>query len=225
LFVYQKKENCSFKLKNQASGIKHATLRVGITGGIGSGKSTVCRIFHEALGIPIFYADIWAKKLLNFDPDLRKDIINIFGQEAYTPEGEYNRPFVAKSAFSEPAKLAALNALVHPAVEAESLEWHEHQAELGYPYTLKEAALLVESGSHVYLDFMIVVTAPETLRIQRVMDRDRLTAEQVRARMRGQLPEAEKLKLADFIIVNDGSEMLLPQVWEVHQAILVHSKR
>ena len=196
--------------------------RVGITGGIGSGKSTVCRIFHEALGIPIFYADIWAKKLLNFDPQLREGIIRIFGPEAYIHEAEYNRAFVAKIAFSDPAKLAALNALVHPAVEAESLDWHNHQAELGFPYTLKEAALIVESGGHQHLDFLIVVTAPEELRIQRVMQRDGVTEEQVRARMRGQLTELEKLKLADFVVVNDGSELLLPQVWAVHQAILGH---
>ncbi|MFN0034287.1 MAG: dephospho-CoA kinase [Saprospiraceae bacterium] len=208
------------KVDNQQSTITNQILRVGITGGIGSGKSTVCRIFHEALGIPIFYADIWAKQLLNYDPELQAGIVGIFGPEAYSPEGLYDRPYVAKIAFTEPAKLAALNALVHPAVEAESLDWHEFQAELGCPYTLKEAALMVESGSHQYLDFLIVVTAPEDLRIQRVMERDGLAEEQVRARMRGQLPEADKLKLADFVIVNDGSQMLLPQVWAAHQAIL-----
>lgn len=194
--------------------------RVGITGGIGSGKSTVCRIFHEALGIPIFYADIWAKKLVNFDPVLREGIIGIFGPEAYTLNDEYNRAHVAKIAFSDPVKLAALNALVHPAVEAESLLWHNHQAELGFPYTLKEAALIVESGGHLFLDFLIVVTAPEDLRIQRVMQRDGVTEEQVQARMRGQLKEFDKLKLADFVIVNDGSELLIPQVWGVHQEII-----
>ncbi len=209
-------------MENQASNLKHLPFRVGITGGIGSGKSTVCRIFQEALGIPIFYADIWAKKLINYDPDLRKGIIDLFGAEAYTPDGAYNRPFVAKIAFADSAKLAALNALVHPAVETESLDWHQHQAELGCPYTLKEAALLVESGGYKHLDFMIVVTAPEALRMQRVMDRDRLTEEEVRARMRGQLPEEATLKLADFILINDGSQMLLPQVWEIHQAILGH---
>jgi dephospho-CoA kinase len=195
-------------------------LRVGITGGIGSGKTTVCRIFNEALGIPIFYADIWAKKLLNFDPVLRKSIIDLFGAEAYTSNGEYNRAYVAKIAFSDSDKLSALNALVHPAVEAESLEWHKHQAELGCPYTLKEAALIVESGGHKHLDFLIAVTAPEDLRIQRVMERDHISEAQVLARIQGQLPESEKLKLADFIIVNDGLQLLLPQVWDVHQSLL-----
>ena len=194
--------------------------RVGITGGIGSGKSTVCRIFNEAFGIPVFDADFWAKQLINADPTLQRGIIEIFGPEAYDQEGVYNRPFVAKIAFSAPEKLAALNALVHPAVEAKSVAWHQQQSELGCAYTLKEAALLVESGGHLHLDFLIVVTAPEALRIQRVIARDGLTEAQVQARIRGQLPESEKVKLADFVIENDGTKLLLPQIWEVHQSIL-----
>jgi dephospho-CoA kinase len=194
--------------------------RVGITGGIGSGKSTVCRIFNEAFGIPVFDADFWAKQLINADPTLQRGIIEIFGPEAYDQEGVYNRPFVAKIAFSAPEKLAALNALVHPAVETKSVAWHQQQSELGCAYTLKEAALLVESGGHLHLDFLIVVTAPEALRIQRVIARDGLTEAQVQARIRGQLPESEKVKLADFVIENDGTKLLLPQIWEVHQSIL-----
>lgn len=194
--------------------------RVGITGGIGSGKSTVCRIFHQAFGIPIYYADIEAKGLLNTDPNLRAGIEAIFGPEAYTDSGLYNRTFVAKIAFSAPDKLAALNALVHPAVEIHSRLWHEKQAAHGAAYTLKEAALLVESKAYLQLDFMMVVTAAEAIRIQRVMDRDGLSAGEVQARLRGQLPEAEKVNLADFVIVNDGSRLLLPQVWEAHQAIM-----
>ena len=194
-------------------------LRVGITGGIGSGKSTVCRIF-ETLGIPVFYADTWAKHLLNTDPNLRAGVIAIFGPEAYTSEGDYDRPAVARMAFGQPEKLAALNALVHPAVEAESRRWHEQQAESGVPYTLKEAALMVESGSHRHLDFLIVVTAPESLRIQRVMQRDGLMQEQVQARIRSQLPEEEKQKLADFLIQNDGTQHLIPQVVAIHQKLI-----
>ena len=197
----------------------HTCLRVGITGGIGSGKSTVCHIF-ETLGIPVFYADTEAKHLLNTDPALRAGVTAIFGPEAYTPEGEYNRPAVARMAFGQPEKLAALNALVHPAVEAESLGWHERQAELGVPYTLKEAALMVESGGHKYLDFLIVVTAPESLRIQRVVQRDGLTEEQVRARIRHQLPEAEQVKWADFLVQNDGTQHLIPQVVVIHQKLI-----
>lgn len=193
--------------------------RVGITGGIGSGKTTVCQIF-EALGIPVYYADHWAKWLINNEDALKKGIVEIFGQEAYTPDGAYNRPFVAKVVFENKQKLAALNALVHPAVEQNSRSWHEEQAALGVPYTLKEAALIIESGSHHFLDFLIVVTAPEALRIQRVVQRDGVTKEQVSARMANQMPEAEKVVLADFVIVNDGTQALIPQVWRIHQTIL-----
>jgi len=196
---------------------------VGITGGIGSGKTTVCQIFNVGLGIPVFYADLWAKELINTDSDLIQGIIDIFGPDAYTPEGAYNRPFVASAAFAEPTKLAALNALVHPAVEIASRAWHDRQAGEGHPYTLKEAALMVESGSHVHLDLLIVVTAPEQLRVQRVMERDGITEAQVRARMRAQLPESEKIALADFIIENDGSKLLTPQVWAVHREIMNRS--
>jgi len=193
--------------------------RIGITGGIGSGKTTVCQIF-ETLGIPVYYADDWAKWLISNEGDLKKGIVEIFGPEAYTPDGAYNRPFVAKVVFKNKQKLAALNALVHPAVEHHSRSWHEAQAVLGVPYTLKEAALIIESGSHQFLDFLIVVTAPEALRIQRVVQRDGVTEEQVLARMASQMSEVEKLALADFVIVNDGTQALIPQVWRIHRAIL-----
>lgn len=202
--------------------LPHRCLRVGITGGIGSGKSTVCRIFN-ALGIPIFYADIWAKHLLNLDPHLKVGVTSIFGPTAYTPEGQYNRSTVAQMAFGQPSKLAALNALVHPVVEAESLRWHQDRAAEGAPYTLKEAALMLESGSHRHLDFLIVVTAPEALRIERTMRRDNLSEEQVRARIASQLPEIEKIALADFIIRNDGTRLLTPQVMNTHHDLLLKS--
>ena len=168
----------------------------------------------------MYYADHWAKWLINNEDALKKGIVEIFGQEAYTPDGAYNRPFVAKVVFENKQKLAALNALVHPAVEQNSRSWHEEQAALGVPYTLKEAALIIESGSHHFLDFLIVVTAPEALRIQRVVQRDGVTKEQVSARMANQMPEAEKVVLADFVIVNDGTQALIPQVWRIHQTIL-----
>lgn len=198
--------------------------RVGITGGIGSGKTTVCQIFQEALGVPVFYADSEAKRLILEDPDLRRGIMDLFGAEAYTEEGQYNRAYVASIVFSQPEKLAALNALVHPAVEKASLAWHQEQSQKGAVYTLKEAALMVESGSHLHLDFLIVVSAPEPLRIQRVVQRDGLSEEQVQARIRGQLPEADKLALADFVVYNDGQHLLLPQIWHIHQQILARLK-
>lgn len=198
-------------------------LRVGITGGIGSGKSTVCQIF-QGLGVPIYYADIRAKWLMQYDEELKKGIIGIFGPAAYTSEGKYDRPWVAQIAFSQPEKLAALNALVHPAVERDSRVWHEEQALHGAAYTIKEAALMIESGSHLQLDVLIVVTAPEALRIARVMERDGLSAEQVQARIDSQLPEAEKVGLADYVINNNGEHLLLPQVREIHRQLQVSAE-
>jgi dephospho-CoA kinase len=198
---------------------KNAGFRVGITGGIGSGKSTVCRIF-ETLGIPVYDADFWAKWLLNHDSDLRKGVIKIFGEDAYSSAGEYDRTFVAKAAFGNPEKLAALNAIAHPAVEKHSRAWHEAKIAEGYPYTIKEAALIIESGGHQHLDYLIVVTAPEPLRIQRVLLRDGVTEDQVRARMAHQLPDSDKIALADAVIVNDGEHSLVQQVWKVHQKLL-----
>jgi dephospho-CoA kinase len=194
-------------------------MRAGITGGIGSGKTTVCRIF-AALGVPVYDADTEAKKLMNTDVDLISGITALFGPESYTAEGVYNRPFVGSIVFADAEKLAALNALVHPAVEAHSRRWHEAQMAAGHPYTLKEAALLVESGSYKHLDVLIVVTAPENLRIHRVMARDGADESAVRARMRHQLPDSEKMALADYVIHNDGAHMLVPQVWNIHRSML-----
>lgn len=207
------------QLDKKDSGNPPACLRAGITGGIGSGKTTVCRLF-ETLGVPVYYADYWAKWLLNHDPELKRGVLELFGPQAYTEQGEYDRAFVAGVVFANREKLEALNALAHPAVERHSRAWHEEQAALGKPYTLKEAALLVESGSHRFLDRLIVVTSPEPLRIRRVMQRDGLTEAQVRARMNSQLPESEKVKLADFVVTNDGVRMLIPQVWGLHRILL-----
>jgi len=195
-------------------------LRVGITGGIGSGKTTVCRLFG-ALGIPLYDADAWAKWLIEHDPQVRAEVIALLGPEAYLPNGTYHRAYVAQRVFADADLLAALNAIVHPAVERHSRSWHEQQAALGCPYTLKEAALLAESGSYRWLDALIVVTAPEALRIHRVMQRDGVSEDAVRARMRYQMPEAEKVALADFVIVNDGQHALIPQVWRTHRALVL----
>ncbi len=193
-------------------------LRVGITGNMGSGKTTVCRIF-ETLGIPVYDADARAKWLVQHDINLKKEIVAGFGRDAYLPDGSYNRPFIARIVFSQPEKLAALNALVHPAVELDSAQWHQEQTGRGVPYTLREAALLIESGNHRQLDDLIVVTAPEALRIQRIMQRDGLSVKQIQARLAAQMPEAEKVLLADFVVVNDGQQLLLPQVMAIHRLL------
>jgi len=190
-------------------------LQVGITGNMGSGKSTVCRIFAE-LGIPIYDADSRAKSLMLERP-LKDQITAVFGKETYLPDGTLNRTYLSQVVFSDTAKLQQLNSLVHPAVAADAKHWHESQTNI--PYTLREAALLVESGSYKQLDRLIVVTAPEEIRIERVIARDHTTRESALARMNKQLPESEKVALAQFVINNDGHTSLIPQVMHIHQVL------
>ena len=189
---------------------------LGITGGIGSGKTTVCKIF-ETLGIPIYYADDRAKFLMSHDPNLIMGIIELFGQEAYLEPQVLNRAHIAQVAFNDKDKLTQLNALVHPAVARDGLEWQAAQYDV--PYTLKEAALLYESGSYRSLDKIIVVTAPLKLRIERVMARDGSKREEVEARIAKQMPESEKVNMADFVIYNDGEQALIPQVMSIHRQL------
>ena len=191
--------------------------KVGITGGIGSGKTTVCKIF-ETLGIPIYYADDRAKALMVEDEKLVSDIKNIFGEEAYVPNGELNRKHIADIAFHNPLKLKELNAVVHPAVLEDGNRWHAEQKDA--PYTLKEAALIFESGSYKNLDKIITVFAPQNVRLERVLLRGGdLSKQDIEARMAKQLPEEEKMKRANFIIYNDGEQALIPQVMKIHRLL------
>ena len=194
-------------------------IKVGITGGIGSGKTTVCEVF-ERLGVPVYYADKQAKYLMETDKKLREAIRQLFGDEAFDAENNLNRAFIAGIVFKDEAKLLALNALVHPAVKADYDSWNAILARKEYPYNLKEAALLVESGSYKDLDKLIVVSAPLEDRIKRVMARDNITAEQVKTRIDAQLPESEKVKLADYVIDNNLIMELVPQVGKVHLDLL-----
>jgi dephospho-CoA kinase len=191
-------------------------LKVGVTGNIGSGKTMVCRIF-EMLGIPVYYADTEARKLMETDPELKQAIREAFGPRSYIDD-RLHRTWLADKVFSNPAQLALLNELVHPKVQASVQTWFQAQA--AFPYAIEEAALLVESGGHAFLDKLILVKAPIAIRLQRVMARDHVSARQVRLRMDRQMPEEDKLALADFIIHNDNSNMLLPQVCEIHQKLL-----
>ncbi|SFC48262.1 dephospho-CoA kinase [Parapedobacter composti] len=183
-------------------------LKVGITGGIGSGKSVVCRIFG-ILGIPVFDADTEAKRLMVTDDGLVEAIQEAFGSEAYHRDGSLNRGYLAAKVFGDAAQLNRLNALVHPVVIQAGETWTISQKA---PYTIKEAALMFESGSFKLNRYNILVTAPEEVRIARVMERDNITAEQVRARMARQWTDDAKMKLADFVIVNDGVRAIIPQV-------------
>jgi dephospho-CoA kinase len=193
-------------------------LRIGLTGGIGSGKTTVAKVF-EAFGVPVYYADDAAKRLMNDDPDLKKKIIREFGEESYTASG-LNRAHIASIVFNDKQKLELLNSLTHPATISNAKEWMERKHHEGYPYIIKEAALLFESGSDAELDHVIGVSAPEKLRIGRVMQRDNVTRLEVSRIIERQMNEEEKLKRCDFIIINDGEQLIIPQVLLLHEKFL-----
>jgi dephospho-CoA kinase len=200
-------------------------LRVGITGGIGSGKSTVAKVF-EVLGIPVYYADDAAKRLMNEDKELKEKIQQHFGNDMYK-DGKLDRKQMAELVFSSPGKLDQLNKLVHPATIADAENWMKRHALAGgqtSAYTLKEAALIFESGAQENLDYVIGVSAPAPLRIQRTMKRDNITREEVIARMDKQMDETIKMKLCDFVIKNDEQEMLLPQILVLHEKLLSMAK-
>lgn len=190
--------------------------KLGVTGGIGSGKTLVCQVF-EKLGVAVYNADSAARALMNSHPELRAGIVQMFGEEAYGDEG-LNRSYLAGIVFGDSKKLSLLNQLVHPVVRQDFLNWAELQE--NSPYVVEEAAILFESGAHAFLDQSVLVYAPEELRIERVMKRDGMGREQVLKRMGHQMEEEEKLKLADHVLRNDGTRMLLPQVIALHKKIL-----
>ena len=195
-------------------------LRVGLTGGIGSGKSTVAGVF-EVLGIPVAYADREARRVMTEDPELRQQIIHHFGEEAYSGH-QLNRAFLAAQVFTNKEKLALLNSLVHPATIAAGEKWM--QAQTGHTaYAIREAALIFESDSVRTMDFVIGVYAPPTLRIHRVLQRDKLTREEVLQRMSNQIDEDIKMKLCDAVIFNDDQRPVIPQVLELHERLLRQS--
>lgn len=190
-------------------------LKIGITGSIGAGKSTVAGIF-KVLGVPVFDADAIAKSILNSDPALREQIIAAFGSETYK-NGLLDRKYLATLVFSNPDQLAKLNALVHPATIKAADTWAKHWEKQGSPYIVKEAALLFEAGTNIGLDFIIGVTAPEDLRIARVMARDHVTREEVLKRMQHQLDDTKKMERCDIVIDNNEKALLIPQVLTLHQ--------
>lgn len=191
-------------------------LKIGITGGIGSGKSTVANLF-EVLGIPVYNADLAAKRLMNEDVALKEKIKQQFGDDVYKNEKLDNK-YLAQIVFSSEEKLHLLNSMVHPATINDANAWMLQQST---PYTLKEAALLFESGAAELLDYVIGVTAPAPLRLQRVMQRDNSSREEVMARMNKQMDEEIKMKLCNFIITNDEQQLLIPQVLALHETLLL----
>lgn len=192
-------------------------LQVGITGGIGAGKSLVSKIFR-CLGIPVYDADSRAKYLMTTDGILLSEIKKEFGELSVNPDGSLNRAYLSKAVFSDPGRLSVLNSLVHPRVAVDYKQWAGEQQ--GYPYLLKEAALLYESGSADSLDFVIVVSAPEPLRIKRVLQRDVHRSEnQVKNIIARQMADEAKLRRADAIITNDESTLVIPQVIKIHEKL------
>ncbi len=195
-------------------------LRIGITGGIGSGKSIASRLFH-ALGVPVYDADTRARWVMENDAALRGELRAVFGPETYDAAGRLNRAALAALVFGQPARLARLNGLVHPHVGTDFEQWAAAQQQRGHSYVLKEAALLFEAGSYKQLDRIITVFAPLAVRTARVLRRDpQRSAADVAAIMAKQLSEGEKMQRADYVLANDDVRPVLPQVLALHEQFL-----
>jgi dephospho-CoA kinase len=193
-------------------------LKVGLTGGIGSGKSTVAKIF-EMLGVPVYYADDVAKKLMLENDELKQSLVMAFGHETYI-NGLLNTTHLSAQVFNNEERLKQLNSIVHPVVIDYGYQWMRRQTT---PYAVKEAALFFESGSQAGLDYMIGVYAPKELRIQRTLQRQGISRQQIQDRMDKQLDDNIKMKLCDFVITNDEQQLVLPQVLAIHDKF-IHSR-
>lgn len=194
-------------------------LKIGVTGGIGSGKSTVCSIFAH-LGVPVYYADNRAKQLMVESDDLRKNLRQAFGWDVYDKEGNLDRAYLSKIVFNNPAQLRILNGIVHPAVFEDYDAWSKRQAADGHPYSVKEAALLIETKSYQKLDRLVVVTCPIDIRLERITKRDHIRKEEVLKRIENQLSDKDRLDHADHIIRNGSGFSLIKQVVELHHIFL-----
>ncbi len=190
--------------------------KIGITGGIGAGKSLICKIF-KLKGIPVYDADYYAKWIMHNDKNVKSEVLTLFGDSAYQ-DGALNRKYIASIVFKDKDKLATLNSIVHPAVAKHSEEWME--AHHTFPYVLKEAALLIESGSYQSLDQLILVSSNEETRIQRVMKRDGVDAAEVKSRIARQMPENEKVQFANHVIFNNDDQLVIPQINTIHDKLL-----
>jgi dephospho-CoA kinase len=195
-------------------------LKIGLTGGIGSGKSTIAKVF-EVLGVPVYYADDAAKRLMNENEELKQQLIHHFGADTYI-NGMLNRSHLSAMVFNSREKLDLLNSLVHPVTITDAAAWFARQQSA---YVIKEAALLFESGTTAGLDYVIGVYAPVPVRIKRVMDREGVTAGDVKRRMVSQVDDTIKMRLCDFIIKNDGQQMVIPQVEQLHHHFTQISKQ
>ena len=193
--------------------------RVGITGGIGSGKSLICRIF-ETLGVSVYYADTEAKRIMLEDKKVKEQLIELLGDDAYKGDN-IDRSYIASAIFNNDMLLTRMNQIVHPAVHSDFIKWSG--AITDSPYVIKEAAIMFESGSDKFVDTTVLVYASETTRIERVRKRDGVDEKIVKERMKNQMDEEEKRQLADHIITNDNEHMVIPQVIALHEEFLIKS--
>lgn len=190
-------------------------LKVGITGGIGSGKTTVCQVF-KLLGIPVYHADVEASYLIDNDIEIRNQLINLFGDSIYNDK--LKRDIFAGIIFNDREALKNVNKIVHPKVRSHFFNWAETYRDK--KYILFEAAILFESGTYKYLDKIVTVTAPEKLRIERVMAYKNYSEETIKNIIKNQLPDKIKIKQSHYIIVNDNKSLILPQILEIHNKLL-----
>lgn len=188
-------------------------LQIGITGGIGSGKSIVCKLF-SCLGIPVYNADSRAKWLTNHNPQIIESVVALLGSDAYDAEGHYNTSYVSSLVFKSEDLLKKLNAIVHPVVMQDTADWVESQAIS--PYVVKEAAIMNKAGDRNSLDYVVVVEAPLELRVNRILQRDKRSEDEIRAIVKRQVSDEERKKVADFFIQNDEESALIPQVLKLH---------
>ncbi len=198
-------------------------LAIGVTGNIGSGKTTVCKIF-EGLGLDIYYADAMAKRLYQTDSELKEGVLNLFGDASYDSDGELVRQVLSDAIYRDPKLREALNELVHPRVFADFKEWCDQKRVMGKPYVIKEAAILFESGAEKTVDLVIGVVAPLPLRLARVMGRDGGNEEAVMLRVQSQTPQEQWMDRCDYIINNDGQLPLEAQALTIHEALLARAK-
>lgn len=191
-------------------------IKIGITGGIGSGKTTVCKVF-ELLGVPVYYADIEAKQILDSNLEVRSNILNTFGNSILNDEEKIDKKKLASLVFNNKENLEKLNSIVHPAVREHFENWlQQHSTQ---KYILKEAAILFESGSYKLVDKVIAVVAPLELKISRTMQRDKVTQAEVELRISNQMNDDEKIKRSQFVIHNDEQQLLVPQILNIHGQI------
>lgn len=192
-------------------------LSVGISGGMGSGKTLVCAIF-KVLGISVYNSDLEAKRIMETNEQVKKEIINLLGEESYLNNMTLNRKYIAEKIFNHTELLSGINQIVHPAVREDAEIWSK-KIPRNNSYFLRESAILFETGIYKQLNYNILVIAPRELRLHRIKNRDRLSEEEIASRMNQQWSDEQKLPLTDFIIINDGKTFLIPQILQIHKCL------